>query len=80
MGQMIGSAEIDRLIQRGRLETSPTARHTIYREIEDLLASEYLLLPLFHDQSYRFARPELVGLSLSYGVNGVDYASLHSKP
>ncbi len=80
MGEMIGSPEIDRLIQRARLETSPTARHTIYREIEDLLASEYLMLPLFHDQSYRFARPELVGLSISYGVTGVDYASLHFKP
>jgi hypothetical protein len=35
-----------------------------------------LLLPLFHEQTYRFARPEVEGLSLSSVVNVVDYASL----
>jgi ABC-type oligopeptide transport system substrate-binding subunit len=79
LGQLIGTPELDQLVQRGRTETSPAARHTVYRQIEEIVQRESLLLPLFHEQTYRFARPELVGLSLSYGVTGADYASLHYK-
>jgi peptide/nickel transport system substrate-binding protein len=76
LGQLCGSAEVDRLIARGRSETSPAARHEIYRQIEEIIARDRLLLPLFHEQTYRFARPEVEGLSLSYGSISVDYASL----
>ncbi len=76
LGKLCGSAEVDRLIARGRSETSPAARHAVYREIEEIVARDRLLLPLFHEQTYRFARPELQGLSLSYGAIAVDYASL----
>ncbi|HYR76424.1 MAG TPA: ABC transporter substrate-binding protein [Pyrinomonadaceae bacterium] len=76
LGQLCGSTELDRLIARGRSETSPAARHAVYRQIEEIIASDNLLLPLFHEQTYRFARPEIEGLSLSYGVITVDYASL----
>jgi ABC-type transport system substrate-binding protein/serine/threonine protein kinase len=76
LGQVCGSAEVDRLIARGRSETSPAARHEIYRQIEEIIARDRLLLPLFHEQTYRFARPEVEGLSLSYGSISVDYASL----
>ncbi|HKZ80866.1 MAG TPA: BREX system ATP-binding domain-containing protein [Pyrinomonadaceae bacterium] len=78
LGQLCGSPELDRLIERGRAETSPTARHGIYRQIEELIARECLLLPLFHEQTYRFARPEVEGLSLSYSAPAVDYASLRT--
>lgn len=76
LGKLCGSAEVDHLIARGRLETSPAARHGIYRQIEEIIARDRLLLPLFHEQTYRFARPEVEGLSLSYGAIVVDYASL----
>ncbi|MEP6741939.1 MAG: ABC transporter substrate-binding protein [bacterium] len=76
LGKLCGSAEVDRLIARGRLETSPAARHGIYRQVEEIIARDRLLLPLFHEQTYRFARPEVEGLSLSYGAIVVDYASL----
>jgi len=76
LGKLCGSPEIDRLIERGRLETSPAARHAVYRQIEEIIARDTLLLPLFHEQTYRFARPEVEGLSLSYGVTTVDYANL----
>jgi len=76
LGQLCGSAEVDRLIGRGRSETSPAARHAVYRQIEEIIARDRLLLPLFHEQTYRFARPEVEGLSLSYGGIAVDYASL----
>jgi ABC-type transport system substrate-binding protein/serine/threonine protein kinase len=76
LGKLCGSAEVDRLIARGRSETSPAARHEVYRQIEEIIARDRLLLPLFHEQTYRFARPEVEGLALSYGGIGVDYASL----
>ncbi len=80
LGQLCGSAEVDRLIARGRSETSPAPRHAVYRQIEEIIARDRLLLPLFHEQTYRFARPEVEGLSLSYGGIAVDYASLHINP
>jgi ABC-type transport system substrate-binding protein len=76
LGRLCGSTEVDRLIARGRSETSPAARHAVYRQIEEIIARDRLLLPLFHEQTYRFARPEVHGLSLSYGAIAVDYASL----
>jgi peptide/nickel transport system substrate-binding protein len=76
LGQLCGSPEVDRLIARGRSESSPAARHAIYRQIEEIIARDRLLMPLFHEQAYRFARPEVEGLSLAYGGIAVDYASL----
>jgi peptide/nickel transport system substrate-binding protein len=76
IGRYCGIAEIDRLIERGLGETSPAVRHTIYREIEEIIAREALLLPLFHEQAYRFARPEVEGLSVSFWEPSVDYANL----
>jgi peptide/nickel transport system substrate-binding protein len=76
IGRYCGTAEIDRLIERGVGETSPAVRHTIYREIEEIIAREALLLPLFHEQAYRFARPEVEGLSVSFWEPSVDYSNL----
>jgi peptide/nickel transport system substrate-binding protein len=79
LGRLCGSAEVDRLIARGRSETSPPARHAIYRQIEETIAREVLLIPLFHEQTYRFVRPEVEGLSLSHGSVAVNYASLRIR-
>jgi ABC-type transport system substrate-binding protein len=79
IGRFCGSAEIDRLIERGRVETSPAVRHSLYRQIEEIIAREALLLPLFHEQAYRFARPEVEGLTVSYWSPAVDYASLRIR-
>jgi ABC-type oligopeptide transport system substrate-binding subunit len=78
LGRLVGSPEIDSLIEKGRAETSPAARHSLYREIEEIIARDALLVPLFHEQAYRFARPEVEGLSLSY-AGRVDYASLRVR-
>ncbi len=69
--------EIDELAERGRAETDPRVRHSIYRRVEELIVREALLLPLFHDQVYCFARPEVEGLtSVSQGNPIVDYENL----
>ena len=61
LGRYFGNPEIDRLTDEGRAETDPRARHSLYRRIEEILAREALILPLFHDQVYAFSRPEVEG-------------------
>jgi ABC-type transport system substrate-binding protein/serine/threonine protein kinase len=69
-GKYVGAPEINDLAERGRTETDPRVRHSIYRQVEELIAREALLLPLFYDQVYCFARPEVEGLD-SLGSNPV---------
>ncbi|HEX5854229.1 MAG TPA: ABC transporter substrate-binding protein, partial [Thermoanaerobaculia bacterium] len=64
LGRYWGDVGIDPLIDRGRSETDPRVRHAVYREVEELIAREALLVPLFHDQVGCFARPEVHGLVL----------------
>ena len=80
MGGFCSSAELDRLVERGRAETAPALRREIYRQIEELLVRDALLLPLFHEQSYRFARPEVSGLALSSTRGHVVYEELDVRP
>ncbi len=76
LGPVCGLSEVDRLIARGRSETSPAARHAVYRQIEDIIVRDRPLIPLFHEQAYKFARPELEGMSLTYDSLTLDYANL----
>ncbi|MGE5275912.1 MAG: ABC transporter substrate-binding protein [Acidobacteriota bacterium] len=69
-GKYLDAPEIDELADRGRAEADPRVRHGIYRQVEELIAREALLLPLFHDQVYCFARPEVEGLG-SLGSNPI---------
>jgi ABC-type oligopeptide transport system substrate-binding subunit len=80
IGPLCGSAELDRLIERGRAETRPESRHSIYRQVEELTQREARLLPLFHEQVYCFARPEVEGLRVSYGNPAVTYEDLRISP
>ena len=73
---MCGVPETDRLIALGRSESDPQARHSIYGQIEEIISREALLLPLFHEQVYRFARSDLHGLGLSYWLPTVAYENL----
>jgi ABC-type transport system substrate-binding protein len=79
LGRLCGSPEIDRLAERGRAETAPVQRHALYRQVEDKVAREALLLPLFHEQAYRFAQPDVGGLSVSFGIPLVAYEELHLR-
>jgi peptide/nickel transport system substrate-binding protein len=63
VARYVGTPEIDQLADQGRAETDPRERHSIYRQIEDIVARDALLLPLFHDQVYAFARPEVEGFT-----------------
>jgi ABC-type transport system substrate-binding protein len=79
LGKYCSSPEIDRLAEQGRAELDPRVRHTIYRKVEELLSREARLVPLFHDRLYRFARPEVEGLVLGFGVPVVSYEELRIR-
>jgi ABC-type transport system substrate-binding protein/serine/threonine protein kinase len=76
IGRMCGVPEVDRLAGKGRTEIDPRARHSIYRQIEEYLAREALLLPLFYEQAYRFVRPEVEGLQLGLSWPTIAYEKL----
>ncbi|HKN83408.1 MAG TPA: ABC transporter substrate-binding protein [Pyrinomonadaceae bacterium] len=76
LGPVCGLSEVDQLVARGRTETSSAARHVVYRQIEDIIVRDRPLLPLFHEQAYRFARLELEGMSLTYDSLTLDYSNL----
>jgi ABC-type oligopeptide transport system substrate-binding subunit len=78
-GRLCGTPEIDRLVKQGRTETDPAVRHAIYGQIEQTIAKDALLLPLFHEQAYRFARPEVEGLTVTYWVPTVRYEELRVR-
>ncbi len=78
-GRFCGTPEIDRLAERGRAESDPSIRHALYRQVEEILAREALLLPLFHEQIYRFARPEVEGLTVGFTSPSVPYENLWVK-
>jgi ABC-type transport system substrate-binding protein len=67
-GRTSGGPELDRLIAEGRTEIDPRTRHSIYQQIEELIANQARILPLFHVQTYCFSRPEVDGLSLNYFI------------
>lgn len=69
VGRYCGGPDIDRLIQRGRTETDPEIRHDIYREIESIIARRALIVPLFHEQTYAFARPEVENFEVNFSMN-----------
>jgi ABC-type transport system substrate-binding protein len=64
VGWACGSPELDQLVQRGRTERNRQVRNEIYGDIDEHLAREALLIPLFHEQTYCFARPEVDGLNV----------------
>ena len=76
LGKMCGNPEIDQLIVKGRTETDPTVRHSINRQVEELIQKRSIMLPLFHEQAYCFARPEVDGLELNFFSPVVPYEKL----
>lgn len=76
IGSFCGTPEVDRLIERGRIETDSEIRHDIYREVEEIIVKHALLLPLFHEQAYRFARPEVQDFEVTFSLQPVTFEKL----
>ena len=79
VGLFSGTPEIDALGARGRAEVDPRVRHSIYRQVEEIVARDALLIPLFHEQVYRFVQPDVEGLSLGFSLPTVAYEKLSVK-
>ncbi|HEY4492950.1 MAG TPA: hypothetical protein VI958_13185, partial [Acidobacteriota bacterium] len=75
-GSFCGTPELDQLIEKGRQETHPQLRHDIYQQAEKLIRKQALLLPLFHEQEYRFARPEVQDFEVTFAIQAVPYENL----
>ncbi|HXG58956.1 MAG TPA: ABC transporter substrate-binding protein [Thermoanaerobaculia bacterium] len=76
VGTCVGTPELDDLTERARREADLNARNALYRHIEDVIAREGLILPLFYQQAYHFLRPEIDGLAMSYTAPEVAYEQL----
>jgi ABC-type transport system substrate-binding protein len=79
LGRVCSSPATDRLMARARTETTAAVRHGLYLQFEDVVADEALLLPLFHEQAYRLARPDVEGLSVSLGFPVVPFEELRVR-
>ena len=64
LGHFVGQPDLDRLLASYRNEIDPAVRRTIFEDIERLLRDRALLIPLFHEQATRFARPEIEGFEM----------------
>ena len=79
VGRFCGTPEMDALIDRARREVQPQLRHDLYQQAEKLVRKQALVLPLFHEQTYRFAQRELQNYELTFGVQAVPYETLSLK-
>ncbi|MEB3273639.1 MAG: ABC transporter substrate-binding protein [Prochlorothrix sp.] len=56
---------VNRLIQQERQETDPTARAAIFAEIQSIAAQDLPFIPLWQEQDYAFAQPNVTGVTLT---------------
>ena len=71
--------EMDALFERGRISSDPRERSEIYRAIEQILTENAVVLPLFHEQGYRFARKEVAGFDVTFTPPFVPYEKMWVK-
>jgi ABC-type transport system substrate-binding protein len=72
-GRLVGSPELDTLLESGRQEVDPMVRHGAYRAVEDLLAIRALVLPLYHRNNIVLARPNVRGIDTVIRPTREDY-------
>lgn len=75
-GSICGTSQIDKMIESARGQTDPAIRHAIYQEIEQVFARYSVVMPLFHEQIYRFYQRGLSRLRFRFGRPEVAYEEL----
>jgi ABC-type transport system substrate-binding protein/serine/threonine protein kinase len=68
--------ELDELFDRGRNAINKQERHEIYRKVERILSERAVILPLFHEQAYRFAGKEVEGFAITFTPPFVPYEKM----
>lgn len=79
LGQMCGLKEMDVLIAEGRAHTDAATRQATYRRLEALISRQVPMIPLFHEQVYRIAHPDVEGLTVSDWQPAVNYGALRTR-
>jgi ABC-type transport system substrate-binding protein len=72
-GRIVGSRDLDGLLETARQESDPMVRHGAYRAVEDLLALRASVLPLYHRNNIVVARPGVRGLDTVITPTREDY-------
>ncbi|MEM1180639.1 MAG: ABC transporter substrate-binding protein, partial [Acidobacteriota bacterium] len=80
LAAMLAGDDLEDLVAQARHEGDPALRHHLYHRLEERLAREHLIRPLFHDQVYRFAQPQVRGLHLFVTAPQVRYGELSLAP
>ena len=75
-GSFCPDPEIDQFIHAGRHEVEPALRHVAYRDLEHALARRVQIVPLFYEQTVRFARPEVIGMRAGLRLPEIAYEEL----
>lgn len=79
VGRFCGTAELDELIERGRMETEWESRRWIYRRFETKLKELDAVLPVFHHIRTCLVHPRLAGARLGYFVPFLFYEELYAR-
>ncbi|MCG3195097.1 MAG: Serine/threonine-protein kinase PknD [Thermoanaerobaculia bacterium] len=79
IGSFCGSAELDLLIDEAQFEADSGARRARYIQMEDILEREVRLIPLFHENQWRLARPEVEGLATTFFFPIVNFEELRIR-
>ncbi|MEO1083545.1 MAG: ABC transporter substrate-binding protein, partial [Acidobacteriota bacterium] len=80
LAAMLAGDDFEDLMVQARHEADSALRHHLYHRLEEILAREHLVLPLFHDQVYRFAHPSVGDLHLFVTAPQVRYGELSLAP
>ena len=76
LGHLCGTPEVNALAERARSEPDVNARNALYRQIDETIAREALMLPLFYEEANRFAGVGVDGLVMSFTHPEVAYEML----
>jgi ABC-type transport system substrate-binding protein len=68
--------ELDHLIDEACAEPDAERRALLYERVERTLREQAIVIALFHEQHYRFGRPGMRGLAISYSLPTVRYEDL----
>jgi peptide/nickel transport system substrate-binding protein len=58
------NAEVDRLTLAGRRELDPVRRKAIYSRVQQILADELPVIPLWHEDNVVLSRPDVEGMTV----------------
>ncbi len=78
-GKFCGGPELDQLLESSRRESDTKTRHTLFKQMEEMIQERALVLPLFHEQTFSFARPEVEGLELSFFSPYIHWENVWSR-